>query len=282
MVRLRSGTSARFLFYTNIGLQERPSASTMQLFVPAVEEEANVRYAVAHHDLLGIGKTAPVDLNAEVAGGEAGKRSADAAREFVAWRARTDRFAYGERDQVAYSHGRDQSERSRASVGNGTDIQRYPDTDHGDSFSAVPRSCLPVGIIGTAVSHLGNLPPEVLAGTVEKLVAKMDDGELAAAYRGAVPDMPDDACGVFVEAIFDAFRERGESSEDVVEEAGTTLERVATRETDAVAALLDYAAGSPGLLKETSAGFVERRPDLVHVLPRSLYEAVLKRLAPTP
>jgi hypothetical protein len=144
----------------------------------------------------------------------------------------------------------------------------------------VPRSCLPLGINGTAVSHLGNVPAELLIGTVEKLVAKMDDGELAAEYRAAVPDMPDEACGAFVESIFDAFRDRGESSEDAVEEAGTTLERVASRETDAITALLDYAASSPGLLKESTAVFVERRPDLVHVLPRGLYDAVAQRLAP--
>jgi hypothetical protein len=130
------------------------------------------------------------------------------------------------------------------------------------------------------VSHLGNVPAELLVGTVEKLVAKMDDRELAAEYRTAVPDMPDEACGAFVESIFDAFRDRGESSEDAVEEAGTTLERVASRETDAVSALLDYAASSPGLLKESTAVFVERRPDLVHVLPRGLYDAVAQRLAP--
>ncbi|HEY3677003.1 MAG TPA: hypothetical protein VGK84_13530 [Candidatus Tumulicola sp.] len=129
------------------------------------------------------------------------------------------------------------------------------------------------------MSHLGNVPAELLAGTVEKLVSKMSDGELASAYRAAVPAMPDEACGAFVEAIFEAFRDRGESSEDVVEEAGTTLDRVASRETDAVSALLDYAAGSPGLLKETSAFFVERRPDLAHVLPRELYDAVAQRLS---
>jgi ABC-type transporter Mla subunit MlaD len=108
----------------------------------------------------------------------------------------------------------------------------------------------------------------------------MGDDELASAYRTSVPNMPDEACGAFVEAIFDAFRDRGESSEDVVEEAGTTLERVATRETDAISALLEYAAGSPGLLKETSAVFVEHRPDLVHVLPRALYDAIAQRLSP--
>ncbi|HEY1429414.1 MAG TPA: hypothetical protein VGF18_07560 [Candidatus Tumulicola sp.] len=130
------------------------------------------------------------------------------------------------------------------------------------------------------MSHLGNIPAELLAGTVEKLVSKMGDNELASEYRASVPNMPDEACGAFVEAIFDAFRDRGESSEDVVEEAGTTLERVATRETDAISALLEYAAGSPGILKETSAVFVERRPDLVHALPRTLYDAVAQRLSP--
>ena len=127
---------------------------------------------------------------------------------------------------------------------------------------------------------MGNVPANLLVGTVEKLVAKMDDGELAGVYERGLSAMPSDAFGVFVEAMFDAFRERGESSEDAVEGAGTTLESVARRDGGAVDALLAYARTNPGLLKETTTLFVEHRPDLVATLPAALYGAIAERLTP--
>lgn len=129
------------------------------------------------------------------------------------------------------------------------------------------------------VSQFGNVPANVLVGTVEKLVAKMDETDLATVYEQGVSAMPADAFGAFVEALFDAFRERGESSEDAVEGAGTTLEGIRHRDDRAVNALLDYARTNPGLLKETTALFVEQRPDLVTMLPAALYGAIAERLS---
>jgi hypothetical protein len=130
----------------------------------------------------------------------------------------------------------------------------------------------------TGVSHLGNLPAGVLAGTVEKLVAKMDENDLTAMYRSGLAGMSADAYAAFIEAVFDAFRERGESSEDAAEGAGTTLDAIAGREGLAAEALLDYARANSGLMKETTALFVERRPDLLAALPAPLYEAIAERL----
>jgi hypothetical protein len=130
------------------------------------------------------------------------------------------------------------------------------------------------------VSHFGNVPADVLVGTVEKLVAKMDETDLATVYERELSGMPADAFGVFIEAMFDAFRERGESSEDAVEGAGTTLERVAQRDARAVSAMLEYARANPGLLKEATTLFVEQRPDLVATLPSVLYGAIAERLSP--
>src|SRR5271170_3962634 len=96
------------------------------------------------------------------------------------------------------------------------------------------------------LSHFGNVPAGVLVGTIEKLVSKMDEAELAAAFRSDLPSMPPDAAAAFVEAMFDAFRDRGESSEDAVEGAGTTLDAVEKHEPGAVAKLLDYAHTNPG------------------------------------
>lgn len=129
------------------------------------------------------------------------------------------------------------------------------------------------------VSLIGNVPADVLVGTVEKLVAKMDETDLAAVYSRDLSAMPADAFGSFVEAMFDAFRERGESSEDAAEGAGTTLEGIAQRDRSAVGALLEYARSNPGLLKEATTLFVEQRPDLVATLPPLLYGAIAERLS---
>lgn len=131
----------------------------------------------------------------------------------------------------------------------------------------------------TGVSHLGNLPAGVLTGTVEKLVAKMDEDDLTAMYRSGLAGMSADAYGAFVEAVFDAFRERGESSEDAAEGAGTTLEAIVARDGPAADALLSYAGSNSGLMKETTALFVQRRPDLLSALPAQLYEAIAERLS---
>ncbi|MBV9233801.1 MAG: hypothetical protein JO030_07150 [Candidatus Eremiobacteraeota bacterium] len=125
----------------------------------------------------------------------------------------------------------------------------------------------------------GNVPPGILAGAVEKLLAKTDEDELAAFYQRELSAMPADVFAVFLEAMFEAFRERGESSEDAAEGAGTTLERIAARESGAPQALLAYARSNPDLIRESTALFVERRPDLIETLPSSLQAALADRLA---
>jgi len=128
----------------------------------------------------------------------------------------------------------------------------------------------------------GNVPADTLVGAVEKLLAKMDEAELAAVYERDLATMPSDAFAAFVEAVFGAFRERGESSEDAAEGAGTTLESIARRDGHAASALLAYARGNPDLLKEATTLFVEQRPDLVVALPAVLREALAERLTHAP
>src|SRR5579863_247953 len=123
----------------------------------------------------------------------------------------------------------------------------------------------------------GNVPPDALGGALEKLLAKMDESDLAISYQRELATMPSDAFHAFVEAMFAAFRERGESSEDAAEGAGTTLENIARRERSASEALIAYARGNPDLLKETTSLFVQRRPDFVAVLPALLREALAER-----
>jgi len=124
----------------------------------------------------------------------------------------------------------------------------------------------------------GNVPADVLAGALEKVLTQMDETDLAIMYERELAAMPSDAFHAFVEAVFAAFRERGESSEDAAEGAGTTLESIARRERGAPEALIGYALANPALLKESTALFVQRRPDFVAILPAVLREALAGRL----
>jgi hypothetical protein len=124
----------------------------------------------------------------------------------------------------------------------------------------------------------GNVPPDMLAGAVEKILAKMDETHLATFYERELPSMPPDVANAFVEALFTAFRDRGESSEDAAEGAGTTLDAIAGHDSGAVRALLAYARGNADLLREATAAFVEQRPDLIATLPITLRDALAERL----
>jgi hypothetical protein len=124
----------------------------------------------------------------------------------------------------------------------------------------------------------GNVPADVLVGAVEKLLSTMDETDVAAVYERGLSSMPPQAFGAFIEAVFSAFRERGESSEDAVEGAGVTLDGIEGRDGRAIAAFVAYAQTNPGLLKEATTIFVEQRPDLVSDLPAALRGALANRL----
>ncbi len=124
----------------------------------------------------------------------------------------------------------------------------------------------------------GNVPADMLAGAVEKLLAKMDETDLVAFYDRELASMPSDAFHTFIEALFDAFRHRGESSEDAAEGAGATLEGILRRDNGAAEALVAYAGSCPQLLNESTVLMVQRRPEFVAFLPPPLREALAKRL----
>jgi hypothetical protein len=124
----------------------------------------------------------------------------------------------------------------------------------------------------------GNVPADVLVGKVEKILAKMEETDLAAFYQRELLTMPHEVSGAFVEALFEAFRERGESSEDAAEGAGTTLDGIDRRDAAAISALLAYGRSSPDLFKEATTIFVERRPDLIENLPAALRSALAQPL----
>jgi len=78
--------------------------------VSVVEEEAHVDDAVADDDGVRIGEMPPGDVDGKVAGGKTGKRAAHATLKFVDRRARTDRFAYRERQQLPNAQRRRECE----------------------------------------------------------------------------------------------------------------------------------------------------------------------------
>ena len=128
------------------------------------------------------------------------------------------------------------------------------------------------------MSHFGNVPAESIVDAVEKHVAKMDDGELASLLVDAVATMPAAARSALVSSIFDAFRDRGESSEDAAEGANASLADLESGDVGAVAALLNYARENTGVLKEAMTLLAEEHTAQIDALPRSFVDAIAQRL----
>lgn len=125
----------------------------------------------------------------------------------------------------------------------------------------------------------GNVPAETLVDAAEKILAKMDEADIAASYEREISRMPDEAFAALIESIFGAFRERGESSEDAAEEAGTTLEHIEQRQDGAADALVRYARSSPYLLKEATVLFIAQRPELIPALPAAVRDPLAAHVA---
>ena len=128
------------------------------------------------------------------------------------------------------------------------------------------------------MSQFGNVPAESIVDAVEKHVAKMDEGELASLLSGAVSTMPDAARTALVSSIFDAFRDRGESSEDAAEGSNTALADLESGDRSALAALLNYARENTGVIKEAITLFAEEHTAQLNALPRSFVDAIAQRL----
>jgi hypothetical protein len=106
----------------------------------------------------------------------------------------------------------------------------------------------------------------------------MDDAALAGVLRDGLASMPGDARSALVASIFAAFRDRGESSEDAAEGAGTALDPLERGDAQAVAALLDYARDNAGLLKEALAFYAEDHAAHINVLPSPLVDGIVRAL----
>ena len=125
----------------------------------------------------------------------------------------------------------------------------------------------------------GNVPAQTLVDAVEKHVARMDDAALADVLCGGVPTMPHDARGALVASIFDAFRDRGESSEDAAEGANASLDRLEGGDAQAVSALVVYACANPGLLKEALTHYAEEHATQLDGLPGALVDGIAGTLS---
>jgi hypothetical protein len=128
------------------------------------------------------------------------------------------------------------------------------------------------------MSGFGNYASAEVAEAAEKFISKMDERDLAAAMEQSERTMSDAGRAQMVEAIFDAFRHRGESSEDVAEATGTPLEAMTRGEHSAVRSLLTYAGTNPGLLKDAAAALIERSPAIVDELAPQITDGIARRL----
>ena len=128
------------------------------------------------------------------------------------------------------------------------------------------------------MSHFGNVPAETLVDAVEKHVAKMDDADLASLLQHGVTSMPVPARSALVASIFDAFRDRGESSEDAAEGSNASLTALHAGDESALGALLGYAKDNTGVLKEAMTIFAQEHAAQLSALPRSLTDEIAKRL----
>ena len=128
------------------------------------------------------------------------------------------------------------------------------------------------------MSVFGNYASSEVIDAAEKFISKMDEHDLASAIEQSERTMSAVGRAQLVEAVFDAFRARGESSEDAAEGAGTAVDAISRGEHEAVRKLLAYARANPGLLKEAAIGMVERDPQIVAAFPAPVTQGILERL----
>jgi hypothetical protein len=97
---------------------------------PLGKIEADVCGPLADDDCFGVGETAAIDVDREIAGRQPGERAANAARELIVRRPRADCFANGEGEKVANAQRRGERKRTRAADCDGMEVKRNLDSDH--------------------------------------------------------------------------------------------------------------------------------------------------------
>lgn len=139
-----------------------------------------------------------------------------------------------------------------------------------------------MGVTFSVMPSFDNFGAADVLDAAEKFVGKMDEGELGVALAQSERAMPSPVREALVESIFDAFRQRGESSEDVAEGAGTTVDAIASNGTGGMDALLRYARTNAGVLREATTLFIENNPAYVEHLSPVLTEGIARRLQREP
>lgn len=128
------------------------------------------------------------------------------------------------------------------------------------------------------MSVFGNYASAQVVDAAEKFISKMDENDLASAIEQSERGMLPGGRELLIEAIFDAFRARGESSEDAAEGAGASLEALCNADPASIAALIAYGRANAGLLKEAAIALVEREPGIVAQLAPVLADGIAQRL----
>ncbi len=129
------------------------------------------------------------------------------------------------------------------------------------------------------MSVFGQYDSADVIDAAEKFLSKMNERELTAALEHCERTMQPASRSLLVEAIFDAFRQRGESSEDAAEGAGADLRALGSGDESAVRTLMEYAKTNPGLLKEAAIVLIEEHPHIVAELPPAVRDGIAQRLA---
>ena len=128
------------------------------------------------------------------------------------------------------------------------------------------------------MSVFGNYAPAEVIDAAEKCISKMDEADVARAVGQSEQTMSPSGRMLLIEAIFDAFRARGESSDDVAEGAGTSVDAIRAGNSAAVSALMEYARQNQGFFKEAAIVLIERNPGIVSELSPELAGGIAARL----
>ncbi len=129
------------------------------------------------------------------------------------------------------------------------------------------------------MSSFGASGPSDIATAADKFISKMDESQLAEAIERHQATMQVAGRRALVASILDAFRHRGESSEDVSEAITTGVDSLENAEVLAVAKLLRYVGENAGLLKEAVTSLLEDHPEMLPYLPMTLVDGISARLA---
>jgi len=248
--------------------------------VPAAsrEEESHVGIIRTHHHVVGAREGAPVDVDRETPRSQRGESVVHATFDLVVRGARTLCLAHGKCYDVPEAQWRGYGKDPRSRGGYRMYVERNPNANHPTDFWRTSRSRLPLGSRKPSVSIFGAHDAAAIADAADKFISKMDEDALLRALQEHVSHISDAGRISLADSMLDAFRGRGESSEDVAEACGVHIDSVRAGDAAAFTLLLRYAAENNGLVKEAVASFVETQPERLRELPAVIVDGITARL----